>query len=578
MKPAHSFSSPDSNAKPEAELSVHHETVSLLRMDRETWGRLRRELLWTLGEERMHGFFARSGLSCGLAGRLESPQKSMVEGLGHLMEKTLPHAKDERIFECSDSAEADEHLRFFDKTAKDPQCWFLAGYLTGGLSAEDGEGMYVLETRCRARGDAFCRFVAKPRDGWGAGDEDVRLEHYIEDNVAVELASTRELLKLTKDRYQNLFEQSSTPIFIVDPDTGLYLDVNFAAEELTGYTKEELLRMNVFDIRPVTEHSVAATRLKNLASGHPVADEEMLIRRKDGADRVVDVSSKTLDYGGQRVIQTIARDITDLKTAAQKEKDLQDQLLRSERLSSIGRLAAGVAHEIKNPLGAIRNAVYYLRSALMNSPVADNDPQVKEIIKLAEEEVDGAVRIIEELLDFSRVVQLIPRRTQINEVIEKLPVHIQIPENVKLNLDLDVTLPMATVDPDRLIQVFSNIATNAIQAMPNGGSLTIKTRLEIDAAGESGQTLEVVTISFEDTGDGIHPQHLKKIFEPLFTTKARGTGLGLAITNNIVEKHGGAIVVTSQIRKGTVFTVKLPLHGPSSSEESNHGHKENPAR
>jgi PAS domain S-box-containing protein len=537
-----------------------------LILDPEALGRLRRELIWTLGEERSHGLLARVGLSCGMAAALEHPENALIQGLGQLHEKTNSVSSEERVFECANSIEADEHIRFFGKGTREAQCWFLTGYVTGNLSGQGGQGLYALETRCRAKGDPLCRFIAKSRDAWGP-EEDMALEHFIEDNVAVELTATRQQLKLTKDRYQNLFEQSSTPIFIVEPDSAQFVDVNLSAEELTGYTKSELLRMTVFDIRAASDHQQTATGLKALAGGESVSDQEVSITRKDGGPRTVAVSSKILDYGGQRVIQTIMRDITDLKVAELKEKDLQNQLLRSERLSSIGRLAAGVAHEIKNPLGAIRNAIYYIKSALTSSPVADNDPQVKEILKLAEEEVDGAVRIIEELLDFSRVVQLIPRKTQINDVLEKLRVHIEIPDNIDVKMDLDPTLPAALVDPDRLIQVFSNIANNAVQSMTSGGGLTIRTRMEVGSVAENGERQEWATVAFEDTGSGIHPQHLKKIFEPLFTTKARGTGLGLAITNNIVEKHGGSIAVVSQMGKGTTFTVKLPLRGPTNTEE-----------
>ena len=264
------------------------------------------------------------------------------------------------------------------------------------------------------------------------------------------------------------------------------------------------------------------------------------------------------------------RDITDLKEIEQKEKDLQQQLLRSERLSGIGRLAAGVAHELKNPLGAIRNAIYYIKNSLDGSSLLESDPHLNKILKLAESEVDGSVQIIGELLDFSRVVQLVPRHTQINEIIDQLKEGVTLPEKTELKLDLDLSLPSAQVDPDRLKQVFHNIINNGLQAMPEGGHLTIKTRLEVEAQGDLEER-EMISVSFEDQGIGIEAVHLRKIFEPLFTTKTRGTGLGLAISNNIVEKHGGKIEVTSQKGKGTCFTVKLPLKPPE--EEGNEGGK-----
>jgi len=420
--------------------------------------------------------------------------------------------------------------------------------------------VYFLETTCAARGEEACRFEGRSRDAWLADDAD--LSFYDEENLNVELANVREQLRLTKDRYQNLFEQSGVAIFIVDPDTGVCLNANVAAEELTGYRREDLIRMNLFDLcHPQAHHEIMAD-MKLLASGGRTSDREVSVIRKDGLIRIIAQSSKMLTYGGQRVVQTIMRDVTDLKISGQKEKDLQHQLMRSERLSSIGRLAAGVAHELKNPLGAIRNAVYYVRNALGTNPILDTDPHLKDILKLAEAEVDAAVVIIGELLDFSRVVQIVPRRTSINEMLEKLPSIVLVPENVELVWDLDLTLPSAAVDPDRLNQVFCNLVNNAVQAMPQGGKLTIRSYFIVEAAGEEVNGRDMIGVEFEDTGMGIEPLHLSKVFEPLFTTKARGTGLGLAISRNIVEKHGGVILVRSHVGKGTSFTVKLPVKPP----------------
>jgi signal transduction histidine kinase len=132
---------------------------------------------------------------------------------------------------------------------------------------------------------------------------------------------------------------------------------------------------------------------------------------------------------------------------------------------------------------------------------------------------------------------------------------------------LDVTLPSVDADPNRLRQVFANIVTNALQSMPNGGTFTISTRLDVTSGTDGGPDLQTVAVGFEDTGSGIDAAHLKKIFEPLYTTKVRGTGLGLAICSNIMEKHGGRIDVASKVGKGTKFTVHLPLQAPIPKEE-----------
>lgn len=532
----------------------------------DAFGRLRREALWMLGYNRAHHFLTRFGFSCGEAEALRGEQDPhAVQKWGEIKTLNASPKDDEILIEVLNSGEARQALEFFTPSIQQTQCWFLEGYLSAVLSHELKQPVYFLETHCVAKNDARCVFVGRNRDSWmekGLSD----LHIFDEYNFDLELAQTKEQLRLTKDRFQNLFEQSSSPIFILNPDTGRCLNANVAAEELTGYTREELAQRNIFDLCDPREHYRLMNDLKSLAEGSRPKESELSIIRKDGSARTVASSIKILPYGDQRVIQWIMRDVTDLKHSEQKERDLQHQLVRSERLSHVGRLAASVAHELKNPLGAIRNAVYYIRNALKNNPLLETDPHLKEILKLAEEEIDGAVVIIGELLDFSRVVQLAPRKTQINDLLEKLPSVVSIPENIEVRWDLDLTLPSAQVDPDRLSQVFINITSNAVQAMAQGGKLTFKSQFVVESA-EDGGSVQRVFVTIEDTGPGIEPIHLAKIFEPLFTTKARGTGLGLAISSNIIEKHGGVIQVNSQVGKGTSFTIKLPLNSPVEGED-----------
>jgi len=547
-------------------LELVGEIAPVVMFHPEVMGRFRRELFWTLGESRANGVLARVGLSCGQSSSVEDADNpALFQGLGEFRQISAD-AAEQVIYEVKNSVKAKEYLSFFHEANVSCQCWFLAGYLTGVISRKRGSPIYFLETQCLAKGNSTCKFIGQSRAAWNA-EGSVDLSVYEEDNMMLELQNTQRQLHLTKDRYQNLFEQSSVAIFIIDPQSGALLNANQAAVDLTGRAKDQLLGMTLFDLCHPQEHHRVMNDMKALLNGAALVDKEISIVREDGLIRIIAHSSKALTYGGQRVAQSVMRDVTDLKLSGQKEKDLQHQLLRSERLSSIGRLAAGVAHELKNPLGAIRNAIYYVRNALANNPILETDPNLKMILKLAEGEVDASVVIIGDLLDFSRVVQLAPRHTRLNEVLEKLPNIILVPENVELTWDLDVTLPSATVDPDRLTQVFNNIMTNAIQAMPQGGKLKIKSGFVVETAGEEGVSEEFIVITIEDSGTGIEPAHLAKIFEPLFTTKARGTGLGLAISRNIVEKHGGQILVASQVGKGTSFTVKLPLRVPIDKED-----------
>ncbi len=225
-------------------------------------------------------------------------------------------------------------------------------------------------------------------------------------------------------------------------------------------------------------------------------------------------------------------------------RDAQEQLVRKEKLAVLGQLAGGVGHELRNPLGAIKNAAYFLNMALEKP-----EPEVKESLKIMEKELATSERIISSLLDLARPSSPIRRKVDINDLVQGALSRSSIPENIEVVNQPDEALPVILADPDQLIQVFQNIILNAAQAMPEGGRLSL--RSEVPGP-------EWVTISITDTGVGIPEENLGKLFEPLFTTRARGMGLGLAVIKALVEVHGGRIEVESEVGKGSTFKVRLP--------------------
>jgi len=238
-------------------------------------------------------------------------------------------------------------------------------------------------------------------------------------------------------------------------------------------------------------------------------------------------------------------------------REAQGQLIRREKLAVLGQLAGGVGHELRNPLGAIKNAVY-----LLNMVLEEPEPEVREALEIVEQEVGTCDSIIRSLLDFARTKAPVRREVEVNDVLRAALFRITIPEDIEVMTKLDETVPIILADPDQLVQVFGNIILNGIQAMPEGGRLLVKTARLI-----SPKTSEVsgkpprsgwVTVSFADTGVGIPEENLEKLFEPLFTTKARGVGLGLALVKTLVEVNGGSIEVESEVGKGSTFTVRLP--------------------
>jgi two-component system NtrC family sensor kinase len=230
----------------------------------------------------------------------------------------------------------------------------------------------------------------------------------------------------------------------------------------------------------------------------------------------------------------------------------QAQLLQSAKLAAVGELAASVAHEINNPLYAARNSLYLVEQDL--PPAA---PQ-RQFLEIAQGELGRIARIITRMRDFYRPARAELEPTEINDVlletIELVQTHLRHGQ-VSVATDLAADLPQVIAHTDQIRQVFLNLMLNACDAMPNGGTLGISTRLRKTQTDRG----TAIVIEIADTGIGIPPEHRAHLFEPFYTTKPQGTGLGLAISAHIVTQHGGQIDVASEAGVGTTFTISLPL-------------------
>ncbi|MBU1108173.1 MAG: hypothetical protein KKB51_15985, partial [Candidatus Riflebacteria bacterium] len=246
----------------------------------------------------------------------------------------------------------------------------------------------------------------------------------------------------------------------------------------------------------------------------------------------------------------------------QSLSEAQQELIRKEKLSVIGQLSGIVAHEIRNPLGVMNNAVYLLNTLMPNA-----DDNVKKYLDMIKHEIDNSQRIVSDLLDFARTktpqISPIAPGTLVTQSLGKS----HIPENVSVKTNISETLPELLVDPFQMGQVLRNLFTNAIQAMPGGGTLTIATQ-RVSSSGLEPSSLQSATCNLQqdfveilvkDTGEGITPENMKKLFQPLFTTKAKGVGLGLLVCENLVKANGGRIEVKSTVGIGTTFTIKFPI-------------------
>ncbi|MBI2358457.1 MAG: two-component sensor histidine kinase, partial [Deltaproteobacteria bacterium] len=226
---------------------------------------------------------------------------------------------------------------------------------------------------------------------------------------------------------------------------------------------------------------------------------------------------------------------------------------------AIGELSAGVAHELRNPLGAIKNAAYYIKGKLDGSETVKDNPRVREFLGLMDEEIEACNRIITDLMDFARVNPPKVSPTKLDSVLENALSRLELKQNVKVVKEFAPALPEVVVDSDQMRRAFANLIKNADEAMPEGGTLTISAR-SADGLGE---------VKIRDSGHGISEQDVAKIFDPLFTTKPRGIGMGLAIVKQIIERHKGSLGVSSRPGDGTVFTIRLPLHSEQAVSTTN---------
>jgi len=237
--------------------------------------------------------------------------------------------------------------------------------------------------------------------------------------------------------------------------------------------------------------------------------------------------------------------VEDLNSTSKELKAAQERIIRSEKLATIGKLAGIMGHELRNPLVVIRNSIYFINMKLKDSM----DKKIKKHLDILQTKIGDSDKIISDVLTFARIKVPALAEADINRVLKGTLSGAAIPETVKVQAEMGENLPKVSVDVAQMEQVFSNIISNAIQAMPDGGELKITTN----------QADRSVAVGFKDTGCGIPREDLDKVFEPLFSTKATGVGLGLTTCQSIIEGHRGKIEVESEVNKGTTFTIKLLL-------------------
>ncbi|MBK7452797.1 MAG: PAS domain S-box protein [Anaerolineales bacterium] len=328
--------------------------------------------------------------------------------------------------------------------------------------------------------------------------------------------------------------------------------------------------------------SLPAALRKGLPEGHATLVRELVVPvlREDQIVAILGVGNKTQLYNQKDVemvnyFADVAWEIAERKQAEEQLsnyaehlaqevsertselRDAQEQLVRQERLALMGQLAGSIGHELRNPLGVILNAVYFLKMVAQK----DASDKVKEYLTIIENEARASDKIVTDLLDFTRLKSIDREAVSVSDLISETLERFPVPPSVEVVLEISPDLPKVFVDSQHMIQILRNLTVNASQAMASkiiaGLTTGVSTtgRLTLSANVHD----EMVRLNIQDTGVGIPPENLPKLFEPLFTTKIKGIGLGLAVSKKLIEANGGRIEVKSEAGVGSIFTIWMPV-------------------
>jgi len=384
---------------------------------------------------------------------------------------------------------------------------------------------------------ALCLLADEDRE---FSEEDIKILTLFAQRASAEIEREELVnqLRESEARYRGFFEQASDGMLVVDGEGGRILETNRRFQRLSAYPRDELLGMKIEEFRPPENGSQFDEFTRGLVDGKEAFDD-VPIKARGGELFYADIRASALTLSGRKVFQCLVRDITE-------KKKIRERMIHSERLASLGELAAAVAHEINNPTHTI-----FAYSHLLLEEVGD-DGKKREWLEMMVSEASRVKKIVQGLLEFARRKEPELGQVDVGRVIDsgvalvENQAHIH---NVQIERSVAPGLPHVTGDAVQLQQVFMNVALNAIEAMDKGGTFTI------DAGTADGDLIE---IRFSDTGCGITEENIARLFEPFFSTKPSGTGLGLSVSHGIVTSHGGTIRVESKLNEGTTVVIALP--------------------
>jgi PAS domain S-box-containing protein len=379
------------------------------------------------------------------------------------------------------------------------------------------------------------------------------------DLATSKLVESNRNMKALLEYHKRILSSVQTGIIVVHQD-GKIRTFNEYASKITGFLAETL-EGQPLESFPHSLDSMVQVIQRTMKEARAFSIEDMEITTSRGEKIPVSIQTAVMRAEDGPVLGTIVtfRDVSLLR-------QMETQLSRAERLSALGEMAAGVAHEIKNPLNAIQGFSQRLASKI-------DDPNLKKYAETIVREVQRLDTTINDVLEYSRTAKPVKQPTDLHALLEETLQYVaekMEKSNIKLERKYDPNFPLVPMDYNKIKQVFLNMVLNAIHAMPQGGTLTFQTSVQQGLRdGDSSNPSDWVShiflnqkmavVSIQDTGCGIPKENIPKLFHPFFTTKTTGTGLGLSICHKIVEAHGGTITVDSKEGLGTTFSIQFPL-------------------
>jgi PAS domain S-box-containing protein len=354
-------------------------------------------------------------------------------------------------------------------------------------------------------------------------------------------------LELSSMYARNLIEASLDPLVTISKE-GKITDVNEATEDATGCSREVLIGSDFSDY--FTEPEKAQTGYQKVFTEGFVKDYPLAIKHKTGRITYVlyNASIYRSPEGEVQGVFAAARDITERKKAEDQAQEAAKKLKDVERLAAIGATAGMVGHDIRNPLQAIMGDVYLAKTDANSLTEGDTKESLQESIVAIEKNTEYINKIVADLQDFARPLKPHVEETDLKQTLNELLYEKTFPTNIHVKITIAKGTHTLATDPAYVKRIVGNLISNAVQAMPNGGKLTV------NATNQGGNAVITVT----DTGVGIPEDVKPKLFQPLFTTKSKGQGFGLAVVKRMTESLNGTVTFTSEQGKGTTFTIILP--------------------